>query len=554
MEKEIHILLIEDDPDDIVFLEGILSQVNETGARFRFHYAYRLDQGIERLTSGDIDVILLDLSLPDSRGMDTLMALESCAKSIPTLVLTKLDDNRQALEAVRKGAQDYLVKGHLNRDSFMRAVRHAVERSKITKELYRLAEELGESNERLEKLVMLDPLTEILNRRGIEDALSREIQRTRRGDSSLLALIMDIDNFKAVNDSLGHAVGDVVLKEISQRLKSAVRQMDYVARIGGDEFLILMPQTRTAEGVRVAEKIRRGIAGFPVSRSLGESFRMTASLGLVAVNPDILSIDDLLKKTHPVLSKSKNRGKNRVSYDSRGDNVRSLTEILTALREGKNYRALKQPIVRLSDNARVGYEFLSRFSIQDLEMPEDFFHICLENNILTLADHQCLKNSIHASLVLASQTRKHFNIFPSTLVDTPIQSLLQTFNSITFPSTCCIELSEQHIVGDPSYLIHSLRILRERGFLVAIDDVGFGQSSLESLIVLEPDIVKVDKRWINGIARDEWRLRLLKRVLKITNALDSDMVAEGIETTEDRDILNELGVKYGQGFFLGIPA
>ena len=484
--------------------------------------------------------------------------MQTGSRHIPIVVLTAVNDQERALEAVRRGAQDYLVKGQMNSYMFVRAALHAIERSKIRVKLDQVTQELRTANERLERLVQLDPLTELLNRRGLQDALSREIQRAHREESDLLALILDLDDFKQVNDTLGHAVGDVVLKEISEKLKLSVRVTDYVARIGGDEFLILMPQTRLAEGVRVAEKIRRVVSGTLISLSLDTHFKITASLGLVAVSPDIVSIDELLARTHVVLYRSKDGGKNRLSCEY-GDKAEapgegtSLENILAALRREQSYRVLKQPIFRLQNMQKVGYEFLSRFSLPGMEMPDDFFRVCLENNILTLVDRQCLKNSIQVGSALPKSYRRHFNLFPSTLIDIPVRNLIEPFQTAHDVENCCIEISEQQIIGDPSYLTDAVKNFKDAGILVAIDDVGFGRSCLESLILLEPDVVKIDKKWVNGVSKNKWCLRSLRRVLKVTGALRVEVIAEGIETREDMEVLKSLGVEYGQGYFLGRP-
>ncbi len=557
--KLLNILLIEDNPEDILILQNLLVQTNGASPKIKFHYVHRLDEGLEYLKKRGMDLIVLDLTLPDCRGMETLEKLQSHVDHVPVVVLTAMNDEEHALQAMRHGAQDYLVKGQFNRYMFFRSMLHAIERSKVREELQRVTQELRTANGRLEKLIQLDPLTELLNRRGLQDALSREIQRTHREESDLLALILDLDDFKQVNDTLGHAVGDVVLKEISQKLRSSVRITDYVARIGGDEFLILMPQTRLAEGVRVAGKVRRAVSSTSVSLSLSMNFKITASLGLVAVSPDIVSIDELLAKTHSVLYKSKGGGKNRLSYEY-GEKSGALDEdtlfedILTALGREESYRVLKQPIFRLEGRERVGYEFLSRFSFPGMEMPDDFFRVCLENNMLTLADRQCLANSIRAGVSLPRGLRRHFNLFPSTLIDIPMRNLMAPFEKSHEVEHCCIEISEQQIIGDPSYLTEAVKCFRDAGILVAIDDVGFGRSCLESLILLEPDVVKIDKKWVNGISKNDWSLRSLKRVLKVTDALGVEVIAEGIETAADLGVLKSLGVEYGQGYFLGRPA
>lgn len=558
--KKINILLIEDNPDDILLIRELLSERDSFAPEFRFDYAHRLDKGLEQLRKGGYDVVVLDLSLPDSRGMDTLLRLQAQFNAMPVVVLTDMNDERHGLEAVSKGAQDYISKAHLNHYVFTRAVLHAVERHKISSELSAVTNELLTANVRLERLALVDPLTELLNRRGLQEALSREIQFARHDESDLVAVLMDLDDFKHINDALGHAVGDVIIKEVAHKIKGTLRATDYVARVGGDEFLALMPQTRLAEGIQIAQKLRLAVSDLPIMLSLRDTSKITTSLGLLMVTDEMVSIDELLAKAHLALEKSKKRGKNRLSYGLGGPkddaiqegNSHPLTDIFASLRRGDRYRVVKQPIFRLATNEKTGYEFLSRLEIEGFEMPDDFFRLCLENNILTIVDYHCLKNCISRGQQLPPNLRKHLNLFPSTIIDIS-EELMKAFPANAVPGTYCIEISEQQIIGDPAYLIEPVNRFKKQGILIAIDDVGFGRSCLESLIGLEPDIIKIDKRWVNGIAKNDKSAVSLKRLLKVTEALGAEVVAEGIEYQEDLDLLKELGVEFGQGYLLGRP-
>ncbi len=558
--KRIHILLIEDNPDDIVLLKEILAQENGTAPKFKFDYAHRLKDGLDCLKRGGIDIVVLDLTLPDSQGMDTLVKVQSQTISVPVVVLTDLNDEVRALEAVSKGAQDYVFKSHLSSYVFVRTILHAIERHKIKAELDTVTSKLLATNIRLEQLAFLDPLTELLNRRGLQEAIFREFQLAKRDESDLIGVIFDLDDFKKVNDALGHAVGDVILKEIARKIKASLRVTDYVARIGGDEFLILMPQTKTAEGIQVAQKLRLLISESTLSLPLKDDFKITASFGLLPVTEEVVSIDELIAKAHLSLLQSKERGKNRISYgiSEKKESVpeegtHTLADVLEAIRKVERYIVLKQPIFNLVNGQKVGYEFLSRLNVKGFEMPDDFFRLCLENNILTIVDYQCLKNCIIAGAALPPEMQRHVNLFPSTIIDISEQ-ILRVFPRDLPVGTYCIEISEQQIIGDPAYLSAPIHEFKKIGIHIAIDDVGFGRSCLESLIVLEPDIIKIDKRWVNGIFTNPWCVKSLKRLLKVAEALGAKVVAEGIENQGDLDLLKELGVKYGQGYLLGRPS
>jgi diguanylate cyclase (GGDEF)-like protein len=425
------------------------------------------------------------------------------------------------------------------------------------KELERISSDLRVANATLEKLVLLDPLTELLNRRGLQQVLSRELQLVRRDGSELLVLMIDLDDFKRVNDCLGYAVGDIVLKEVARKLQRSLRMSDIIARIGGDEFVILLPQTRRMEGLRVAEKIRLSLSESPVfvpERPL----QITASLGLLSVTEATPSIDELLSQIHLVLSRSKLAGKNRTSCawsgSHEGEDGHPLSHILHQLRMGDQLYAVMQPIYSLEGEREVGYELFSRLSPGSFEMPEDFFRLCMEENILTLVDHRCFKNCVAASLSLPKGIRRHLNLFPSTILDIPPQHLIASLPDDDTRKDYCIEISEKQIIGDPSYLRETVEVFRNAGVLVAIDDVGYGRSCIESAVLLEPDVIKIDKTFVTGVSRDQSRLRSLKRLLKVTSSLGAEIVAEGIEHREDLEALKDLGVKSGQGYLWGMPA
>ncbi len=546
--ERLRILLVEDDEEDALLIRKML----ETAANGSVALECMTDmrQAIERLPRGDIDLVLLDLFLPDSDGLHTLQDLQAKAPDVPIIVITNLDDQSAALEAVNHGAQDYLVKGELNGSFFLRTIRHAIERQRIRIQL-------NETNARLEQLALIDPLTNLLNRRGLQQILSGHFQRSRMG-SDTLALLVDLDDFKLINDTLGHAVGDVVLKEIAQRVKSSLRATDHAARIGGDEFLLLLPETRMAEGIRVAEKVRLAIAGSPIVLSTTASpAKVTASLGLVVVNPSISSIDELLVATHAALAKSKRAGKNQVSYEmreTRGFAQPNLRLIQSQLLETP-FRTLQHSIYNLYDGTVVGCEFLSRSLVHHFEQPDDFFRVSLENNILTSVDHECFKTCLNASQSIPGHVRRHFNLFPSTLLDIPTEHLIQEIKAVQKNATpCCIEISEQQIIGDPSYLVGPVEALKEAGILIAVDDVGFGRSCFESLILLEPNIIKIDKGCVTNVAKDKARARSLSRILNVAKVLETEVIAEGIESEEDLNVLKQLGVTFGQGFFLDKPS
>jgi diguanylate cyclase (GGDEF)-like protein len=507
---------------------------------------------------GGIDVVLLDLGLPDATDLQALVRLEQCVHEIPVIVLTGRGDETLALDALHRGAEDYLLKGEVDYEGLVRSIRYAVERHRSVRDLARVKRELESANRDLERLTLIEPLTELLNRRGLQQCVSREVQRIDRDDTTCAVLVVDLDDFKQINERHGHAVGDVVLKEIGRRLRASVRAVDYVGRLGGDEFMIILPETEPAEIARVAERIRLAIATAVIQHA-GGSVTVTASIASMLLTIDTPAVDELLSRAHGLLGRAKNEGKNRVmfeanDFDDTARRRRMQADMCANLSQGRHIVTLKQPIFRLEDESPIGYEFLSRYSDGIFEMPENFFRLCSEKNVLTLVDHACLRAAVSAAQQLPPYARFHLNIFPTTLLAIPHEHLLELFPKPLPRETFCLEISEQQIIGNPSYLVPAVTALRAAGVMIAIDDVGFGSSCLESLVILQPEILKIDKQCVIGIEADASRMEHLRRYVSIARTLGCAIVAEGIETAAELAIVKELGIEYGQGYFWGQPA
>lgn len=552
----LRLLLVEDDVRSASSLRKLLE--TSDSPQFTIRHVTTAGAACDAVEEGGIDVVILDLGLPDAHDLEALNRLQECIHEIPVIVLTGQGDETLAAEALHGGAEDYLLKGSIGYDALLRSIRYAVERHRGVRDLARMKKELESANRHLERLTLIEPLTELLNRRGLQQALSREVQHLGRTNNAGAALVVDLDDFKQINDQHGHSVGDVVLKEIGRRLRASVRAVDYVGRLGGDEFMLILPETDAAEVARVAERIRLAVATAIIQHASG-TVTLTASIAAMLLTPEMPAVDQLLARAHLLLSRAKNEGKNQIifqssDFDDTARRQRAQADMCANLTRGKHVLTVKQPIFRLDDDSPIGYEFLSRYSNGTFEMPENFFRLCAERNVLTLVDHACLRASIQAAEQLPPYVRFHLNIFPTTLLAIPVEHLLELFPNPIPADTFCLEISEQQIIGHPTYLVPAVQALRAAGVLIAIDDVGFGSSCLESLVLLEPDILKLDKRCVIGIDTDPPRVEHLRRYVRIARALGCQVVAEGIETAEELAIVRSLGVEYGQGYFWGKPA
>jgi diguanylate cyclase (GGDEF)-like protein len=300
----VRVLLVEDDPGDRRLVEEMLHDTDEGAV---LTSCARLEDALDPVSRGLADLVLLDLSLPDSFGVDGVRRLRAAAPEIPVVVLSGLDDKQVALEAVQAGAQDYLTKDNVDGETLTKAMRYAVERQR--------------SERRLVRLALSDPLTGLPNRILFADRLeqalaraARSVSRSRRAPRMLLMFI-DLDGFKAVNDTLGHLAGDEVLVEVARRLNDEVRDSDTVARLGGDEFTVLCEGVQGDEGgVALARRIAN-VLSHPYETEAGEA-RLSAAIGIAVASPMREDGAALLRRADAAMYEAKREGAGRVAVAS----------------------------------------------------------------------------------------------------------------------------------------------------------------------------------------------------------------------------------------------
>ena len=533
------ILLVEDNPADARFLKIALEE--EMPGRFELVHETRLGEAVQTFDQGEFDLVLLDLSLPDETGFATFHRMSQAAADAPIVVMTGLDDEAMARKALQAGAQDYLVKGQVQRQALLKALRFALERHQSRRS----------SLEELEQWALKDSFTGLLNRRGLQKAFLEEIAAPDFTGSNLFALLVGLDNFKAVLDTFGRASGDTVLRETAKKIKACLPPKAQAAWLQGDEFLILLPGTRADEAAFTAEKIRSTIAESPVPWS-SEAIHLSCGVGAVLVPQTVSTLNELLSHTHFVLAQSKAGSKNKISYSwDFGGSGAEIPE--TSLRGGteeavsSRFFVSSQPIYRLSDNRQTGLEFFIRTNFPGFEKPRDFFRLCLQTNIVSLMDYQSFRVCADFSRSTPAHLNCHFNLFPRTLADIPVSLLLECLSGTRPYPHFCVEVNEERIMGDPAYLVTPLQELKRAGVKIALDEVGFGHSSMESLLLLEPNIIKVAKTFVKDIEKSRPKARALKRFLKVAESLGAEVIVEGIQRESELEALRDLGVPYGQG-------
>lgn len=295
----IKLLLVEDNPTDAQLTQDLLAEWSLD--QFEITHASVLADGLTRLSRGRFDVVLLDLSLPDTHGLATVTQVLATSPDVPVVVLSGHDDHPLALQALQHGAQDYLVKGEGGSDFLARSILYAIERKK--------------AQERLTYLAQHDQLTGLINRTLFRDRLVHAMARSKRKDQPLAVMLLDLDRFKAVNDTLGHDVGDELLKEVATRLLECVREVDTVARMGGDEFTAILEGISGEENVlvvakRIVESISSPFQVGPHRISIG------VSIGITLYPSDDEDIDELLRHADKAMYAAKQQGGSRFHFHS----------------------------------------------------------------------------------------------------------------------------------------------------------------------------------------------------------------------------------------------
>ena len=287
----IKVLLIEDNDVDAQLTQDLLSEWSTE--EFQVARATTLAEGLSLLSRERFDAMLLDLSLPDAFGLPTVREVHAASPTIPVVVLSGVSDPSLALQAVRQGAQDFLVKGQGHPELLARAVRYAIERKRF--------------EEHLTYLAQYDHLTGLVNRTLFRDRLVQAMARNKRMQQMIGLMLLDLDRFKLVNDTFGHDMGDELLKAVSERLKTCVREVDTVARMGGDEFTIILEGVSSEQNVLVvAKRITESIAT-PFELK-GHCISIGISIGITIYPQDDHPVDELLKHADTAMYQAKQQG------------------------------------------------------------------------------------------------------------------------------------------------------------------------------------------------------------------------------------------------------
>jgi diguanylate cyclase (GGDEF)-like protein len=421
------------------------------------------------------------------------------------------------------------------------------------------------SEARLAYLAQFDPLTGLPNRALLADRFSQMIVQAKRRRSPLAVLFIDLDGFKAVNDTLGHAGGDELLKDVAARLQSAVRTGDTVARISGDEFAIVLTDlVRAEDAALVAQKVI-DLLGESVQVRGSELF-VTASVGIAAFPADGRDAESLIGAADAAMYRAKQSGRNAYQFFTAEINQRSRARVqlgseLRRALEREEFLLFYQPKYQLATRRPSGAEALLRWKHPErgIVSPAEFIPVLEETGLIVPVGEWAIRRACEDLKAWQSAGTKIGQVsvnlsarqFRHQELDARIKSLVSAAG--VEPGSIELELTESYLMQDPDQAIRVMRRLSEAGVRIAIDDFGTGYSSLAYLTQFPVSALKIDRSFVRDMSRDKTDATIVRTIIEMAHSLGFTVIAEGVETEEQASLLQLLRCEQAQGSLFAPP-
>jgi len=411
-----------------------------------------------------------------------------------------------------------------------------------------------------------DPLTGLPNRVLFFERIHSCIKRAKRLPHYLYAvLFLDLDRFKVVNDGLGHDVGDRLLAEIATRVRRCLRPGDSVARLGGDEFSILLDDIRgTRDAVRVARRVQQQLSAAVVID--GHEIYTAASIGIALGGPEYRRPDEILRDADAAMYRAKERGKGRYEIFDRHihEEAMDLLRLETDLRracEQDQFSVLYQPIVSLDTGGLDGFEALLRWNHPDrgLLAPAEFLNVAEEAGLMGRIDRWVIETSCREACRWERREGApltiSINLAPRSFSDPSFIPRVDRILARTGvdPRRVKIEITEDVLSGEEGPVLDVLHELKARDIHLYVDDFGTGYSALSRLQRLPVDMLKIDRSFISDLERNPENREIVRTIVSLARGLELDVIAEGVETATQVEILRDLGCPHGQGYWFSVP-
>ena len=543
----LRVLLIEDSDADAALIVDTLRAAGYDVLSERVENVEALRHALDNRSW---DVAIADYTLPSFDAPTALSAVREHDPNLPFIFVSRTAGEEVAVAAMRTGAHDYMAKTNLTRlaPAVEREMRDAAARRARMR-----------AEERLAYLAYHDSLTDLPNRLLLQDRLQQAIARAQRDSACVALLVMDLDNFKDINDSLGHYAGDRVLQQVASRVRGFLREVDTVARLGGDEFAIILPATDDRRGELTARRLLGEI-----ERPLvvdGQALGVHASIGIAVFPAHGATADVLLQKADASMYVAKQDRTGCSLYAAERDHHahRRLSLIAEFRRglENQEFVLDYQPIVELRTGALVAVEALVRWNHPERGrlLPADFLPLAEQMDLMGamtafvidrgLAERpQAARHPLARLAVNLSTKDVHDRQLPEH-----IGELLRKRG--VAPSLLVLEITEDWILSEPARSAACLSRLHDMGVRLSVDDFGTGYSSLTYLRRLPIDTLKIDRSFVAGMQRGDDAI--VRSTIDLAHNLGWSVVAEGVESQAMWDALVAYGCDSAQGTFVGDP-
>lgn len=512
------------------------------------------------------DAVLLDVMMPKLDGYDTCRAIRKLngGEHTPILMVTGLDDIEAIHKCFDSGATDFITK----------PINWAVLNYRV-KYMLRASDaflDVVDKQRQIQELAFFDHLTGLANRTLFKDTLEEALTECTKEEQQLAVLFMDLDRFKTINDTLGHHVGDYLLKNVAERVNSCIRESDtfsrlnkrnskhYISRLGGDEFTVLLPQLQEPEDAgRVARRINERLSE-PFLLEDTEIY-ISVSIGISIFPLDGIEAEELMKHADLAMYYAKDKGKNNFQYYKKALNIKARERLdfendVRKAVHGDEFELYYQPQIDLKSGNIIGAEALTRWrhAIRGMVSPVDFIPAIEELGLIIPFTDWVIRRSGQQQLEWKNagvkQIRIAINIsskhFVEQKIPEKINQVLQEFNlSAEFLE---LELTESVLADQSEETLNTLKHIKELGMTISVDDFGTGYSSMVYLKTFPIDIVKIDRFFINDILTSSQDAAIVKAIIAMAHSMKMKVIAEGIEEPEQFSLLQSMGCDYGQGF------
>ncbi len=560
-------LLIIDDE------RGIREMLAEVlGEHYACETACSAAEALERLRAVPFELVISDINMPGISGIEMVPRVHELSPGTVVIIMSAAQKVESAVEAMRVGAFDYFVKpfalGHVEA-----AVRRALAHRQLveTKRRYEtyLEELVRQRTAELDRASYQDSVTGLPNRVLFEDRLEQALARARRGGGRLALLLLDLDCFKKVNESLGYGAGDRLLRGVAERLRECVGEDVTVGRFGGDEFALLAPQVGgPRDAVSIAYRIREALG--PSFRLDGHDLYVRASIGVGLFPADGEHAQTLLRNAGAALTRASEHGGGRYEFYAAEMNAEALRRLalessLRRVLEREELVVHYQPQYRLDgpDGAArvVGSEALVRWQHPELGLvpPAEFIPLAESTGLIMHIGEWVLRTACAQNRAWQSAGHPHLGVAVNLSAQQLRQSGLpeavaRVLGEAGLEPDCLeLELTESMLLTDAEHAVRVMGELREIGVRISVDDFGTGYSNLSYLVDLPIDILKVDRAFVRDVTNNPRHAKLLKSIITMAHDLGLKVKAEGVETESQQEMLCRLGCDEAQGYLFSRP-